>query len=81
MEVKCNGSATLPLKELTEFQGGLKNRTRTDVDKIITSIHKFGFVTPFFVWNYDGINHVLDGHDRLMALKIMRQQVLLISKK
>lgn len=74
MEVKCKGSATLQLQELTEFQGGLKNRTRTDVDKIITSIRKFGFATPFFVWSHDGINHVLDGHGRLMALKIMRQQ-------
>lgn len=74
MEVKCKGSATLQLQELTEFQGGLKNRTRTDVDKIITSIHKFGFATPFFIWNHDGINHVLDGHGRLLALNIMKQQ-------
>ena len=73
MEVKCKANDTLELSQLVDFQGGLKNRTAEDVDKIITSINKFGFATPFFIWKHDGINHVLDGHGRLKALRKMQQ--------
>lgn len=71
MEVKCKTQHTLPLEELTEFQGNLKERDNVDVGKIIKSIRKHGFSFPFFVWNHDAINHVLDGHGRLLALKQM----------
>lgn len=76
IKVNCTGSDTIELHQLTEFQGELKTRTAADVDKIIKSIKKHGFSFPFFVWahasekgNY--INHVLDGHGRLMALQKM----------
>ena len=71
MEVKCKTQHTLPLEELTEFQGNLKERDSVDVGKIMKSIRKHGFSFPFFVWNHDAINHVLDGHGRLLALKQM----------
>lgn len=73
MEVTCKSKDTLELSQLVDFQGGLKERTTDDVEKIIKSIHRFGFATPFFVWSHDGINHVLDGHGRLMALRKMKQ--------
>lgn len=69
MEVKCKTQHTLPLEELTEFQGNLKERDNTDIGKIVKSIKKHGFSFPFFVWNHDAINHVLDGHGRLKALQ------------
>lgn len=72
MEVTCKTKDTLELSRLVDFQGGLKNRTGDDVEKIITSIKRFGFATPFFVWSHDGINHVLDGHGRLLALRKLR---------
>ncbi len=68
MEVKCKSNDTLELYELTDFQGGLKERTDTDYAKITKSIKTYGFAFPFFVWKHDGINHVLDGHGRLGAL-------------
>lgn len=74
MEVKCKTQHTLPLEELTEFQGNLKERDNVDVGKIIKSIRKHGFSFPFFVWNHDAINHVLDGHGRLLALKQMANE-------
>ena len=33
MEVKCKTQHTLPLEELTEFQGNLKKRDSVDVGK------------------------------------------------
>ncbi len=74
MEVKCKTNDTLPLSELTEFQGKLKERSDTDYAKITKSIKKHGFAFPFFVWKHDGINHVLDGHGRIGALKRMVAQ-------
>jgi len=72
MIIKCETKDRLPLKDLTEFQGNLKHRTESDYKKIITSIEKYGFSFPFFVWRHDGTNHVLDGHGRLGALQRMR---------
>ena len=74
MKVKCKTNDTLPLSELTEFQGNLKERSDTDYAKITKSIKKHGFAFPFFVWKHDGINHVLDGHGRIGALKRMVAQ-------
>lgn len=71
MRITCDTKDTLPLSALTEFQGGLKKRTADDTKKIEKSINEYGFATPFFVWNHDGINSVLDGHGRLQALKEM----------
>lgn len=69
IEINCATKDVLPLSALSEFQGNLKHREEADVDKIIRSIKKHGFKVPFFVWQHDGINSVLDGHGRLMALK------------
>jgi DNA modification methylase len=74
MEVKCKTNDTLCLSQLVEFQGNLKERTDADFEKIAKSIKKHGFAFPFFVWKHDGINHVLDGHGRIGALKRMVAQ-------
>ena len=74
MEVKCKTNDTLELSQLVEFQGNLKERTDADFEKIAKSIKKHGFAFPFFVWKHDGINHVLDGHGRIGALKRMVAQ-------
>jgi ParB-like chromosome segregation protein Spo0J len=78
-EIKCTGSDTIDIDQLTEFQGELKERSAGDVEKIIKSIKKHGFSFPFFIWAHAGengayINHVFDGHCRLMALKKLRAQ-------
>lgn len=71
MEVSCKTKDTLPLEDLIDFQGNLKQRSEADYDKIVKSIKKHGFSFPFFVWQHDGINSVLDGHGRLGALNRM----------
>ena len=71
MEVKCKTQDYLELSELTEFQGGLKERDDKDYAKIEKSIKQYGFAFPFFVWKHDGVNHVLDGHGRFGALSRM----------
>lgn len=72
MRITCDTKDTLPLSELTEFQGGLKKRTDDDLAKIERSIEQYGFATLFFVWKHNGKNKVLDGHGRLQTLKAMQ---------
>ena len=68
IEIKCKCKDYLKFDELTEFQGELKIRDDSDIDKIVRSVLKHGFCFPFFVWSHDGINHVLDGHGRFRAM-------------
>lgn len=74
IDIKCVAADELDIDDLTEFQGNLKKRNDADIEKITKSIKKHGFSFPFFVWPHDGINHVFDGHGRLLALKRMRAQ-------
>ena len=60
MRITCDTKDTLPLSELTEFQGGLKKRSDDDLAKIERSIEQYGFATPFFIWKHEGKNKVLD---------------------
>jgi hypothetical protein len=73
MKISCDCKDTLLLDEVTEFQGGLKDRSQEEIGKIIKSLKKYGFAFPLFVWKDGGMNWCLDGHGRLLALKKMRQ--------
>lgn len=73
LKITCTYNETLKLDELSDFQGHLKIRNDEDYKKIIKSIEKYGFSFPFFVWKNNDKNLVLDGHGRLRALQIMRE--------
>ena len=76
MEIKitCKAADLLPLDAIEDFQGGLKKRSKKDIDLIIKSIEKYGFSFPIFVWNGTGHNYCLDGHGRIQALTEMRRR-------
>jgi hypothetical protein len=64
----------LPLDAIEDFQGGLKKRGKREIEQIITSILRFGFSFPFYVWNGTGHNYCLDGHGRIAALSELRRR-------
>jgi len=74
IEIKCTVSDYLPLDELTPFQGRFKQRTEKDIKLLVKKIETHGFFAPFFVWQKDGTNLILDGHGRYLALDYMRSQ-------
>lgn len=74
IRIECKGADLLPIDAIEEFQGNLKKRSKSDIDKIILSIEKYGFSFPFFVWNGDGHNRCMDGHGRIQALAEMRRR-------
>lgn len=72
--VKCHSRDTLPIDALMTFQGGLKRLTKENRDKLIGSICEKGFIAPIFIWQNDGDNKLLDGHQRTATLNYMRQK-------
>jgi hypothetical protein len=71
IEVRCTAAVTLDLSELTPLQGGLKELTDANFEKLKRSILKHGITFPFFVWQSDGENYILDGTQRDRVLKRM----------
>lgn len=75
IRITCEVKNKLSLDEIADFQGNLKVRTAEDVEHIISSIERFGFSFPFFIWvRPDGEKCCLDGHGRILALKQMRAE-------
>jgi len=74
IRIACTGSDMLPLDAIEDFQGGLKKRGKKEIEQIITSIMRFGFSFPFYVWNGSGHNYCLDGHGRIAALSELRRR-------
>lgn len=72
IRVTCQGATSLALDELVEFQGGLKKLSKKNLEKLKARILEDGFNVPFFVWKHDGTNSLLDGHQRVRALKSLQ---------
>ena len=73
IQIKVTGAATLPIDELIAFQGDLKHLERDQYEKLRANIIELGFSFPFHVWVHEGKNNIIDGHQRLTALKLMRE--------
>jgi len=71
IEIKCKGNRYLPISELTELQGNLKELTKVNAEKLERSILKYGFSFPVFVWKNSKHNYIIDAHQRLLVLKQM----------
>ena len=78
ISIKCETSEKLEIAEMTEMQGGLKERTDIDYDKIKLSICKFGFSFPFFIWKSGNKNYLIDGHGRFATLCKMQKDGYII---
>jgi hypothetical protein len=73
VRITCKVSDFLPLESIEEFQGNFKKRGKKELDQLITSILKFGFSFPFFIWEHEGHNWCLDGHGRILAVQQMKK--------
>ena len=73
IRIACQAAATLPLDQLTAFQGTLKMLPPENAAKLRREIIEMGFSSPFHVWRQEYVggpikNYVLDGHQRLVVL-------------
>lgn len=74
IKIACEAKVCLPLSSLQDFQGNLKTRTPQQLQQIQTSIEKYGFSFPFFVWKQGKKNWCLDGHGRMATLQQMQAE-------
>jgi hypothetical protein len=72
--IRCRAAVNLDLSALTPLQGGLKELTDANFEKLKKSILKHGITFPFFVWQSDGENYILDGTQRDRVLKRMADE-------
>lgn len=72
IQIKGMNLTKKDIDELEHFQGDLKDLPEEDFKRLKSRIEKSGFSAPIFVWSENGVNHILDGHQRLRTLKTMR---------
>src|SRR5215467_376716 len=64
VQIRCKAAVNLDLDQLTPLQGDLKELSQTNFNKLKQSILRHGITFPFFVWQSDGTNYILDGTQR-----------------
>lgn len=67
------GLKTLPLKDLKPFQGKLKDLSKENYSKLRKQIERLGFSEPISIWEHEGNNYILNGHQRIRTLQIMAE--------
>lgn len=73
IRIKSRGAGELPLENILDFQGNLKNLPEKKLLKLCKSIFINGFIAPFYLWDHEGDWKILDGHGRLKALCAIRE--------
>lgn len=72
IEITCEGvTETVPIENLTDFQGSLKDLTDKAYEKAKQSILDHGFSFAVHVWKNKGHIYILDGHQRIRAVRHM----------
>ena len=71
VQIRCKAAVNLDLASLTPLQGDLKELSESNFNKLKQSILRHGITFPFFVWQSDGTNYILDGTQRDRVLKRM----------
>jgi hypothetical protein len=72
--IRCTAAVNLELSELSPLQGGLKELSDANFEKLKQSILKHGITFPFFVWQSEGNNYILDGTQRDRVLTRMAEE-------
>lgn len=69
IRITCKGADELDIDELEDLQGGLKEISGENLEKLKRSIIEYGFSFPEFVWKGEGKNYIIDGHQRVLAVR------------
>lgn len=79
IKITCTGAVTVPLEELADLQGNLKDLTEDNYTKLRNSIFEYGFSFPVFFWQDEhGVKWLLDANQRKRVLLRMRDEGFII---
>jgi hypothetical protein len=81
VNITCTGADLLPLDQILEFQGELKNLSDDNYQKLRKQMLAEGFSAPFFVWRQGQKKYILDGHQRKKALLDMKKEGIELPEK
>ena len=73
VKIAVQGALNLPIDSLEPFQGDLKTLDKTNYEKLRKAIIEQGYSFTIHVWQNEGKNYIIDGHQRLFTLKQMRE--------
>jgi len=74
VKICCAGSGSIPISELTPFQGDLKSLSDENYEKLKKEILELGFSEPISVWMKGGKALTLNGHQRARTLQRMADE-------
>lgn len=75
VRIECEGSTSVPIDELNDLQGNLKDLSEEDYIKQRNAITEFGFSFPVFYWEDEtGKKWIIDAHQRKRTLLKMRSE-------
>jgi hypothetical protein len=74
VDIKCQGSHEIELKDLTILQGNLKSLSEKNYKKLKKEILELGYSSPIHVWNREGTHYILDGTQRTRTLTKMSEE-------
>jgi hypothetical protein len=71
IKISVRGAETVALNQLVPFQGDLKTLEREQYEHLRNVIVKMGFSFTVHVWKSGGKVYIIDGHQRITAVKTM----------
>jgi ParB-like chromosome segregation protein Spo0J len=74
LTVEVEGKRTLPLDSLIPFQEDIKRLERPQYEKFRNSVLDLGISFTIHVWSHKNKWNVIDGHQRVTGLKMMRDE-------
>lgn len=72
LKVAVTGATTLPLESLEPFQGDLKRLEREEYEKLRKNLIENGISFTTHVWQHEGRNYIIDGHQRRFTMETMK---------
>lgn len=69
IKIACTSGIQMSLNEMMTFPGTLKKHSQLEIERLVASIIKDGFLFPIAIGKIKDKNYVVDGECRLFALQ------------
>lgn len=69
LKIRFDGTDYEKLEDLHDFQDGAKLMSNKELQCLQHELMTVGFISPVIVWQEKGKNYILDGHQRVEAVK------------